>query len=156
WGEQISGYRVYRKGPAEAEFKLLPDPADQQSPMSVSRSDAGPKAMSAVNPQFPVRYSYVDADPTEGLYQYRVVPYDASTNSEGPQSVEVQVDTSAGMLGASLVQASFSTGVVEGVSPLSVGFDATSSFAIDAEIVRYQWDFDGDGSVDLDNGDEPF
>src|SRR5690606_18030021 len=144
------------KGPGDAEFKLLADSSDQQSQMSVSRSTAGPKAMSTVNPQFPVRYSFVDQEPTEGLYQYRVVPYDTESSSEGSQSVEVQVDATTGMLGANLVQAAFSTGIVEGTSPLSVGFDASNSFAIDADIVRYQWDFDGDGSIDLDNGDDPF
>lgn len=155
WQEQISGYRVYRKGPGDLEFKMLSDPAEPQSSMSVPRSQAGPKAMSTVLPNWPVRYAYVDAEPTSGMYQYRVVPFDLETQTEGSHSIEIQVDASAGMLGSSLVQASFTTGVVEGNSPLSVGFDASDSFAIGADIVRYQWDFDGDGSIDRDNGIDP-
>ena len=155
WKEQISGFRVYRKGPGDVEFKLLPDPADASSPLSAPRSLAGPKSMSTVQPQWPVRYSFVDTEPTSGMYQYRVVPYDIITETEGSQSIEIQVDASLGMVGTSLVQANFSTGVVEGTSPLSVGFDASSSFAVGGDIVRYQWDFDGDGSVDLDNGSDP-
>ncbi|MEZ5339181.1 MAG: PKD domain-containing protein [bacterium] len=155
WGERISGYRVYRKGPGELEFKLLPDASDPQSPLSVSRSVAGPKAMSAVSAAFPVRYSFVDPEPTNEVFQYRVVPYDIDSQTEGSQSIEIQVDASLGTIGASLVQADFSTGISEGGIPLSVGFDASSSFAIGSEIVRYQWDFDGDGSIDLDAGSDP-
>lgn len=45
-----------------------------------------------------------------------------------------------------------SGGVVSGSVPLKVTFDASSSTDAEDDIVEYQWDFDGDGTMD-DTGD---
>lgn len=37
---------------------------------------------------------------------------------------------------------------VSGTEPLTVNFSSTGSFDSDGSIVEYQWDFDGDGSID--------
>ena len=43
-----------------------------------------------------------------------------------------------------------------GITPFDVGFDATGSSDSDGSIVRYDWDFDGDGNYELyDGGDSP-
>lgn len=39
-----------------------------------------------------------------------------------------------------------------GPVPLQVSFDAQGSTDIDGSIVKYEWDFDGDGTFDLDSG----
>ena len=50
-------------------------------------------------------------------------------------------------------QASFST-QASAQSPLSLTFDASASRGRDGALVQYAWDFDGDGTVDLQGGDE--
>lgn len=51
---------------------------------------------------------------------------------------------------ADLMATSTSGGV-----PLTVGLIATGSFDPDGDIVKYEWDFDGDGEYDLDSGADP-
>ncbi len=49
-------------------------------------------------------------------------------------------------------QAALSASPSKGVIPLSVSFDAAGSFDPDGEIVKHEWDFDSDGTVDLNTG----
>ncbi len=44
---------------------------------------------------------------------------------------------------------------VAGPAPLTVGFLGTGSRDIDGVIARYEWDFDSDGTFDLDSGTDP-
>lgn len=41
--------------------------------------------------------------------------------------------------------------VTNGINPLVVNFDASASFDNDGTIAKYEWDFDGDGTYDLDS-----
>lgn len=41
---------------------------------------------------------------------------------------------------------------VAGWVPLTVNFDGSGSFDLDGAIVSYEWDFDGDGTIDDDSG----
>lgn len=52
-----------------------------------------------------------------------------------------------------LTAASFVANPDSGEVPLTVEFDATSSFDPDGEIVSYEWDFDGDGRYDDAEGE---
>lgn len=57
-------------------------------------------------------------------------------------------------LGAPTANAEIAADPVHGPAPLSVNFDASASFAPDG-IVKYEWDFDGDGTYDQDTGAVP-
>lgn len=52
-----------------------------------------------------------------------------------------------------LTAASFVANPESGEVPLTVKFDATSSFDPDGEIILYEWDFDGDGRFDDAEGE---
>ncbi|MBN2080736.1 PKD domain-containing protein [bacterium] len=47
------------------------------------------------------------------------------------------------------------TTITSGEIPLTVGLIATGSTDPDGTIVKYEWDFDGDGEYDLDSGADP-
>lgn len=48
--------------------------------------------------------------------------------------------------------AAISADPTEGEPPLDVEFDASESSDLDGEIVRYEWDFEGDGTYEADTG----
>ncbi len=50
-------------------------------------------------------------------------------------------------------QADLSADPVSGNAPLSVTFDASASTVTSGDIVSYEWDFDGDGVVDMGGAD---
>jgi uncharacterized protein YkwD len=51
--------------------------------------------------------------------------------------------------------AAFGGDVLSGPSPLTVNFDATPSDDPDGSIAKYEWDWEGDGAYDVDNGTDP-
>ncbi|MCC7477518.1 PKD domain-containing protein [bacterium] len=58
-------------------------------------------------------------------------------------------------LSGSGVEAILSADPPQGEAPLGVGFSAVNSQCFDAPVARYEWDFDGDGTYDLDSGTDP-
>jgi hypothetical protein len=78
---------------------------------------------------------------------YRVVPTDLGfTGGEPSVAVQFQI---TGMPVASIVP-----DVTSGYAPLAVNFDASGS-TDDGTIVKYEWDWEGDGIYDLDTGAVP-
>ena len=43
---------------------------------------------------------------------------------------------------------------VSGIAPLTIGFIGSGSFDVDGILEKYEWDFDGDGTFDLDSGSD--
>ncbi|MCB1186092.1 PKD domain-containing protein [bacterium] len=43
---------------------------------------------------------------------------------------------------------------VSGFNPLTIGFIGSGSYDVDGLLVKFQWDFDGDGNFDLDSGSD--
>lgn len=146
YGERLSGYRIYRRDPDEVSFELLMDPQQPAQPLLVSREAVN--GGSGVDPRRPVRYSYHDEFLPEGEYEYRVVPYDAISDSEGPASCGGLEDVSA-------VQAVLTADVTQGEPPLTVQFDASSTTTLTGTIAAFLWDLNGDGFIDADTGLDP-
>ncbi len=53
------------------------------------------------------------------------------------------------------VEAILSADPPQGDAPLGVGFSAVDSQSFDFPVAKYEWDFDGDGSYDIDSGTDP-
>lgn len=51
--------------------------------------------------------------------------------------------------------AEFTADPSTGAPPLAVNFDASTSYDPDGEIVKYEWDWTSDGTIDLDSGNDP-
>jgi hypothetical protein len=90
WQESLSGYRVYRKGPGESTFTMLPNPDDASSPLTIPRSKCFPTGQDAPDQSRPVRYSFSDEPPVAGTYEYYVV---ACLTSETASPVEADVES---------------------------------------------------------------
>ena len=155
YGQRLDGYRVYRKGPSDADFQLMPNPGDPLSPVTVERSAAGPKAVSQIDNNRPVRYSFTDLEAADGNYEYIVRPYDSVSDNDGVQSLVVSYNQVGGQGVEPTLIPSLIPSTTEGLAPLTVGFDASQSYALEGEIARYEWDFDGDGNVDENTGIVP-
>ncbi len=76
-------------------------------------------------------------------YYVRVVPYDAQGNP-GIPSDPMQVPPSEDLPPVARLTAQ----PTEGEVPLLVNFDASESYDPDGEIVKYEWDYQGDGTYD--------
>lgn len=51
--------------------------------------------------------------------------------------------------------AELTSSATKGLVPLGVDFDASGSLDDDGQIVKYEWDFDGDGTFETDSGSDP-
>ncbi|MCC7478043.1 PKD domain-containing protein [bacterium] len=81
-------------------------------------------------------------------FNAKVTVVDDDGDSASAQ-VAVSVQSPAGNVPP---QAALSASPSKGVVPLTVDFDATGSFDADGQIVKHEWDFDGDDLVDLNTG----
>jgi len=90
WQESLSGYRVYRKGPGEGEFAMLPNPDDAASPLTIPREKCFPTGKDSADQTRPVRYSFTDEPPVAGTYEYYVV---ACLTSETASPVEADTES---------------------------------------------------------------
>ncbi|MCC7478044.1 PKD domain-containing protein [bacterium] len=140
WQARLDSYRIYRRGPGETDFTLLPDPSDNTRPFSISRASAANAMPLYPDPSRPLRYSFEDPIETQGEYEYLVAPYDSQSQTEGPLSI-----TAGGSLN---VQASFTADRLGGTPPLVVNFDASASTVTEGQIAEYRWDFNNDGETD--------
>lgn len=143
FGEIYSGYRVYRRGPGETVFTVL---TDGTNPIFVSRSEANGGL--GIDPDWTVRFEYQDMSIAEGSYEYRVVPYNAGLDAEGPPSLPGFDE-----LGA--VTAAITADITQGSPPVIVQFDASASTFISGPITMYSWDLDGDGFLEEFTGETP-
>jgi PKD repeat protein len=138
-GQELTGYRVYRQNPGETDWTLLPNPNNPADPLTIRPPDAA-------GPGRPVRYAFSDPDGTVQS-AYRVAPYDADSSAEGASSGAV---TSLGGPVDASPTAALAATPTSGAAPLSVTFDSTGSVAQGgATIVKYELDFEGDGTFDL-------
>lgn len=96
-------------------------------------------------------HEYTQKAEGDGIYTVTLnVQYEdvkSGENFEDEFQTEVSIDNE-------LTAASFVANPDSGEVPLTVSFDATSSFDPDGEIVTYEWDFDGDGRFDDAEGEE--
>lgn len=145
--QHLDGYRVYRRSATETEFQLLEDPANPGTPLLVSREDANGGA--GIDAARPVLYEYIDEFEVDAQYEYRVAPYDANSDEEGPPSWP-------GFNEPSNVVAQITADVTQGVPPLTVEFDASQSTSLTSQITDYAWDLDGDGLLEEFSGDSPY
>jgi len=150
FGEFLTGYRVYRKGPGEDNYMLLQHLSDPSSPATINRED-----MAAVAPNGGldhtrvVRYSFDDYFSLDGVYEYRVVPYAESIDAEGAAIATIWIDSLTGEKIDGGLKAILSATPDDGIIPLAVNLDG---FYSNGEIVRFEWDFDGDGAYDRNTG----
>ncbi len=140
WQARLDSYRVYRRGPGEEDFTLLPNPAQPEKMYTISRASAAADQPLYPDASRPLRYSFEDPVDSEGQYEYLVAPYDSLSDTEGPMSL-----TPGGSLN---VQARFEADRIGGTPPLLVNFDASSSTVSEGQIATYQWDFNNDGEID--------
>jgi hypothetical protein len=147
WNEALDGYRVYRKGPGEDEFTLLPGTATSLT-LRRSDRDAAPGSLASA---WPVTYTFSDTLPaaTAGRYTYYVAGYNAQTAGEAAPSAKISVDVHAGELNL-LPEAELTADPPTGVTPHVVTLDAAASHDVDGTLVGYRWDFDNDGVFDLE------
>jgi len=158
WQERLSGYRVYRIRPGEPGFTALPNPADPGLGYTVPRSAAFPAGSTSADPLRPVHYEFLDEQlgAASGVYEYYVVPYDASADEEGTPSNPVPADMGNGGGGSLAPHAILMPDTDHGEFPLTVSFDAGASWDQDGVIVKYEWDMDGDLSGwEVDSGTNP-
>jgi hypothetical protein len=152
WKEALQGYRVYRKGPSDTSFKLLPNPDDAGSSVTVTKPTP-PQPGQLV----PVRYSFTDSQATAGslgagVYEFYVAPYDSGSKQEGVSSFAVSVDITTGTVNhAPVAQLTATPGFAGAPAPITL--DATGSYDTDGTVTEYDWDVDGDGTVDYKSTD---
>ncbi len=83
--ERLDGYRVYRKGPGDLSFTMLPNAGTPESPVTLTRDDA--ITGTGGDTARPVRYKLTDESATQpGAYFYKVSPYDLESAAEGKSS----------------------------------------------------------------------
>jgi hypothetical protein len=152
WKEALQGYRVYRKAPSDASFTRVPDPNNAADTFTVPKP-APPQPGQLV----PVRYSFTDSQATAGnlgagVYEFYVAPYDAGSKQEGISSFAVSVDITTGTVNHAPTARLAVTPALAG-APAVVTLDGSASSDIDGAIAAYQWDLDGDGTVDYASTD---
>jgi hypothetical protein len=77
--ERLSGYRIYRKGPLDADWALLPNPEDGESPVTIAHPEAQANA--------PVRYSF-GRPRLPRVYEYYLISFAmADSTSSAVESV---------------------------------------------------------------------
>ncbi|HES58286.1 MAG TPA: hypothetical protein ENO21_02535, partial [Firmicutes bacterium] len=82
-----------------------------------------------------------------GTYAYYVAPYDAQSDTEGPPSAVIYIDTTTQVVNRSPVaRLSVSPGFAG--APAEITLDASASYDLDGTIAAYMWDFDADGTPD--------
>lgn len=149
WQERLDGYRLYYKTPSMDEFEMLPSPGDPGSLLTIPRSVADPG-----DPNQPFRYLLSYTPPAEeGFYQFYVVPFDETTDTEGTASPILTLPEEGEPPVAALTAAP-----LYGNPPLDVDFNASGSTDADGAITKYEWDFNGDGTYteDSDNPEAAF
>ncbi|MEP0815251.1 MAG: hypothetical protein HRF49_11395 [bacterium] len=140
WMERLDGWRIYRKGPGEVSYSLVPNPDDLASPVTIPRSSVPGNAL-------PVRYAFEDGSVTDGIVSFYVASYDEATNQDGPASPAVSVNPATGEINQSPI-ARLKITPDYGAAPFDVTFDASLSNDPDGTIAEHRFDFDGDGLQD--------
>ena len=82
-----------------------------------------------------------------GTYAYYVAPYDSLTDTEGPASAVLYVDTTTYVVNHSPV-ARLTVDPGFAGAPAEITLDASASYDIDGSVSAYEWDFDADGAPD--------
>ncbi len=100
------------------------------------------------SPQYPVtfEYGFTLVNPSNFI---AVRPSDGSGGTGDASNIVSQTANE-------LPYAFFTPSTLGGTAPLTVDFDASTSYDPDGTIVKYEWDFDGDGFYEFDTGDDPF
>lgn len=142
WQETLSGYQVgsLYTSLGKVYFAAELDPADSGSFWVAE------KAQAVSGEQQPVRYSCRFAARQWGTPDYlQVVGLDAGRHYHGSVSnatdfvIAAQQDPTA----------KITTDVKSGALPLTVRFDASGSSTPIGTLVKYEWDWEGDGTYDL-------
>ena len=144
WKATISGYRVYRKLDG-GEYELLPSMEDPELPYTLTRP--------AIESDAPVRYAFSDVPPADGAYMYYVAPYHQAADDEGSPSNLVEAAFNTVIPENELPVAVLTADPAAGTVPLLVSFDGSASSDADGGLVRFEWDYDGDGIFDFDSVD---
>jgi hypothetical protein len=140
WQEALSGYRIYCQAPGESQFTMLPGLPGTNDFLSVEHPSATGNA--------PVLYDYEDDNiAASGVYLYYVAPYDLQSQQQGPASAIVSIDLDTGAVNSSPV-ANLSVTPDFAGAPAEITLDASASYDPDGSIAAYEWDFDGDGTID--------
>jgi|GEM_PF-1632339 len=153
YGEELTKYNVYYRESEEDSWKLI-DNEDWE----LERADATgqPLLFRAVwsgefNRESPIHVQDgyklavrpVGKDGSVGPYSDVVEFTDEYQNNAYPEAV-LKIDD-----GENLVDH------IEGMEPLTVDFDASGSTDSDGSIVKYEWDWENDGTYDHDSGTDP-
>lgn len=126
---EVQGYRIFASESLSDEFEAIGE----------ILFPTGPNA-------FPVRFEF--SVPEDTPRYLSVIPFDSDGLHD---TTGMTVDSHNTPPVAAL-----SANPLSGAVPLAVSFDASASYDTDGEIVRYEWDFDGDGQPDADTGDVPY
>lgn len=125
----ISGYKLEEASGANGPFSEVADIA-QSSGVKAPR----------------MAFGYDEPAPTDGGF-YRVRAYSSADPSQGAACDPLQVNLLPPGINPVAVPGA---DVTSGEAPLTVNFNASSSHDDDGSIVKYEWDFDGNNSFDLD------
>jgi hypothetical protein len=88
----------------------------------------------------------------EGRYEFYVAAYDPAADADGPASAHVALDITGGNVNQFPV-AKLSLNPDFAGAPAVITLDASLSSDPDGSIMEYQWDFDGNGTVDWSTAD---
>ncbi|MCB1216614.1 hypothetical protein KDL44_04440 [bacterium] len=79
WEQRLDGYRVYRRGPRDSGYQLLPHPSVPALKLSRTLEEGSAAGGS------PLRFEFNDTPPAPGWYDYIVRAYDGESGQTGPQ-----------------------------------------------------------------------
>jgi PKD repeat protein len=145
---------------AALESDLDPDPTKNTGPRDVTLDAHKSAAWGA-----PIASFDWDFD-NDGVWDQLATPgaYATHTYQPGNYTAQVRVNSADGASGTRTLSfliidpanqppvAQFNADQTSGSAPLGVAFDAAGSSDPDGQIVKYEWDFDGDGKFEFDAG----
>ena len=99
---------------------------------------------------YQAQFKYSDKGEEDGVYQVKAKVQYKDENGES-QIYETTRDVFIANVG---VSAGISIGATEGFSPFQAEFSAQGSIDPDGEILKYEWDLDGDGEYEIEQ-DKP-
>jgi len=140
FGVRVAGYHVY------ASHLTYSYPAEPTEPNREGAMLLATVGMDAGGDNSERRRFFAQVVPTEEEQYYWVRPYDGEADGVASNMVDVLLPPNQPPLAVLLWYGAPRT-------PAHIRWDALASRDDDGDVVRYEWDFDGDGEFEYDSGD---